>query len=48
MEKPFNVYFDSLVYDRFSKFDSDFEAIYDEVQEDLCILIKQQEHVLDK
>ena len=30
MEKMFKVYFDSLVYDRFSKFDSDFETIFDE------------------
>ena len=30
MEKMFKVYFDSLVYDRFSRFDTDFEAIYDE------------------
>lgn len=30
MEKSFKVFFDSLVFDRFSKFDTDFEAIYDE------------------
>ena len=30
LEKSFKVYFDSLVFDRFSRFDADFEAIYDE------------------
>ena len=30
MEKSFKVFFDSLVFDRFSKFNTDFEAIYDE------------------
>ena len=30
MEKGFKVYFDSLVYDRFQRFDTDFEKIYDE------------------
>ena len=30
LEKSFKVYFDSLVFDRFSRFDTDFEAIYDE------------------
>ena len=30
LEKSFKVYFDSLVFDRFSRFDVDFETIYDE------------------
>jgi len=35
MEKSFKVYFDSLVYDRFYRFDTDFEEIFDEKNEEL-------------